>query len=417
METLTLCEYKTTPAVPLTAEQLDGLRVLVPSIAISPSRGQAGCYDLTPGSTIGAVSLAGLAVEIRPKIEIDRILFLLSYVLDPKAWRTASFQFAARPSLLEAIVAAFLRQVRQAFRRGVLQGYRSEEESLPGVRGRIRFDDQLRRRFGLAPPVEVRYDEFTEDIEPNRLIRAAADRLERMRLRSEESQSSLRWIRSALERVSLQEYGPDQIPEIAWDRLNEHYRGAVELARLILRGTSFDLRHGGVRASALLVDMNEVFEVFVVTALREALRLGPQAFPRGTARKSLWLDRAQAVRLEPDLSWWEGGECLFVGDVKYKRIRVSGVKHPDLYQLLAYTVAAGLDGGLLIYAAGEGEPVTHQVVDLGKRLEVVAVDLTGTPGEILRQIEELAERVRAARKAVQDSTNLSSSSSSSLPRW
>jgi hypothetical protein len=60
--------------------------------------------------------------------------------------------------------------------------------------------------------------------------------------------------------------------------------------------------------------------------------------------------------------------------------------------------------------------VIHQVVDLGKRLEVVAVDLTGTPGEILRQIEELAERVRTAREAVQDSTNLSNSSSSSLPR-
>ncbi len=394
MERLTLAEYRTSSAIRLTAEQRDALGVLVPSLAITPTRGREGCYELTPGSTIGAISLPELAVEIRPKIQIDRVLFLLSYGLDPRAWKTMNFDFAERSTLLEAVVSAFLRQVRHAFRRGVLQGYRSEEEALQGVRGRIRLDDQLRRRFGLAPPVEVRYDEFTEDIEPNRLIRAAADRLERLRLRSEESRASLRWIRNALERVSPSEYHPAHIPEIAWNRLNEHYRWAVELARLILRGTMFDLRHGGIRASALLIDMNEVFETFVATALREALRVSLQAFPRGAAGRPLWLDRAQAVRLAPDLSWWNSGNCLFVGDVKYKRIRSHGVKHPDLYQLLAYTVAAGLDGGLLIYAAGEDEPVIHEVVDLGKRLEVVTLDLTGEPEEILRQVEVVAGRVR-----------------------
>jgi 5-methylcytosine-specific restriction enzyme subunit McrC len=376
---------------------------MVPSLAIAPARGREGCYELTPGSTIGAVRLPGLSIEIRPKIPIDRVLFLLSYALDPRSWRTMSFDFEERRGILEAVVEAFLRQVRQAFRRGVLQGYRSEEEALQGVRGRIRLDDHLRRRFGLAPPVEVRYDEFTEDIEPNRLILAAADRLERLRLRSEGSRAALRWIRNALERVSLQEYHPARLPEIAWTRLNEHYRWAVELARLILRGTTFDLQHGGVRASALLIDMNEVFELFVVTALREALRLSPLAFPRGATGKSLWLDRARAVRLEPDLSWWDGGRCLFVGDVKYKRIRVHGVKHPDLYQLLAYTVAAGLDGGLLIYAAGEGEPVVHEVVEPGKRLEVMTLDLTGGPEEILRQVQRVAARVSELRAAAEAS--------------
>jgi 5-methylcytosine-specific restriction enzyme subunit McrC len=402
---LTLQEYQRSPAVRLTSEQRDALSALVPSLAIVPSRGRSGCYDLKPGATIGAVSLPGLAVEIRPKIEIDRVLFLLSYTLDPRAWRETDFSLEARASLLEAVIPAFAHHVRKALRRGVLQSYRSRDETLAGVRGRIRLDDHLRRRFGRVPPVEVQYDEFTEDVEPNRLILAAADRLERLRPRSESSRAALRWIRGALERVSLRRYHPAQIPEVAYDRLNEHYRGAVELARLLLRGISFDLGHGGVGASAFLIDMNELFEVFVATALREALRVSPQAFPRGMAGRSsgrepgrsLWLDRAQAVRLQPDLSWWDGEECLFVGDVKYKRIRVHGVKHPDLYQLLAYTVAAGVPGGLLIYAAGEGEPVVHEVVDLGKRLEVRTLDLTVRPEEILGQVAELAEGIRELR--------------------
>ena len=393
MDTLTLSEFETSRAIPLTAQQRDALGILAPSVNVTPTRGADGRYDLTPGSTIGALSLPGMAIEIRPKIKVDRVLFLLSYALDPRAWRRLNFCFEARENLLEALVPAFILQVRQAFQRGLLQGYRSEEATLASVRGRVRFDDQLRRRFGVVPPVEVRYDEFTEDIEPNRLLRAVGDRLERMKLRSVASRTSLRWLRSALERVTLSDYHPAHLPEIAWNRLNEHYRPAVDLARLILQCISFDLRHGGVTASAFLIDMNEVFESFVVTALREALRLSPQAFPRGAKGRQLWLDRGRAVRLEPDLSWWEGPVCRFVGDVKYKRVNTAGIKHPDLYQLLAYTVAANLPCGLLVYAAGEGEPITHEVVEVEKRLEVVTLDLSGDPEEILGQVEAVAERI------------------------
>ncbi len=369
---------------------------LAPSVTLSPSPGREGCWDLTPGSIIGAMTLPGLAVMIRPKILMDRVLFLLSYALDPRSWKNGLFHFEARSNLLEAIVPGFVRQVGKAFRRGLLQGYRVEEDALMGLRGRLRFDDQLRRRFGRLPPVEVRFDEFTVDIEPNRLILAAVDRLEKMRLRSQDSRRSLAGLHAALERVSLREYPAAQVPEIAYDRLNEHYRGAVELARLILRSVSFDLRHGGVQSSAFLLDMNVVFETFVVTALREALGVSHRQFPQGASDRNLWLDQKRAVSLKPDLSWWEGNTCHFVGDVKYKRTAASGGPNADIYQLLAYTIATRLPGGLLIYAAGEGEPAIHEVHEIGKRLEVCSLDLSGVPTAILMQVGELAERIRAS---------------------
>ena len=59
----------------------------------------------------------------------------------------------------------------------LLHGYREEEDALQTVRGRIRLDDQMRRRPGFLLPVEVRYDEFTDDILENRLVKAAVVRL------------------------------------------------------------------------------------------------------------------------------------------------------------------------------------------------------------------------------------------------
>jgi 5-methylcytosine-specific restriction enzyme subunit McrC len=354
------------------------------------------CYDLTPASHVGAIHLPDLAVEIRPKIPIARVLFLISYALDPRKWSANPFAFAPQPSLVEAVIPGFVAQVRRAFRRGVVQGYRTEEAALPTVRGRLRFDDQVRDCYGLFPPAEVRYDEFTEDVEANRLIRAAIVRLGHLNIRSALVRSSLRAFDTLLANLAAVAYDPSRLPEVRFDRLNAHYRPAVELARLILRSVSFDLSHGRVQAASFLVDMNEVFEAFVVTALREVLGLPERVFPQAV-RARLCLDVAGKAPMKPDLSWCEGTACTFVGDVKYKRVNVAGVEHPDLYQLLAYATAADLPGGLLIYAAGEGEPVTHEVIHVGKELEVTTLDLRGPPDAILRQVRTLAGWIKTLR--------------------
>ena len=394
---LTLTEYQTHPAVSLSVEQRDALRKIAPSVTVTPSVGSEEYYDLTPASYIGVINLGALAIEIRPKIPIDRVLFLLSFALDPVRWEQTGFGFAEERSLVEAIIPGFITQVRRALQRGVLPGYRAEEAALLTIRGRIRFDDQIREHFGTFPPAEVRYDEFTADIDENRLIKAAIFRLGRMRIRSEAARK-FRAFDSLLGNVQLVYYDPRVLPDINYTRLNAHYRPAIELAKLILRSASFELHHGKISASTFLVDMNDVFENFVVVALRDVLRLSERTFPQGAKGKSLSLDHARVVRVYPDLSWWDGENCSFVGDVKYKRVKVRGVKHPDFYQILAYSIAANLPGGLLIYAEGEGETKTHDVVHAKKRIEVMTLDVSGPPGNILSQVEVLANQIRRLRQ-------------------
>ena len=64
---------------------------------------------------------------------------------------------------------------------------------------------------------------------------------------------------------------PANIPEIRFDRLNEHYRRVVELSRLILRHGAFESGRGQLRSSGFLVDMNVLFQEFITQALREEL--------------------------------------------------------------------------------------------------------------------------------------------------
>lgn len=225
------------------------------------------------------------------------------------------------------------------------------------------------------------------------MIKAAITSLGHLHLRA--SRRVLRSFDQALANVSSEYRDARALSEVHFTRLNGHYRPAIELAKVILRSTAIELWHGQYHASGFLVDMNQVSENFVVIALREALGLRERQFPQNAEGEALALDAAHRVRLEPDLSWWNGRSCLFVGNAKYRRVNHEGIKHADLYQLLAYTIATGLDRGMLIYAAGEAAPVVHDIAMVDKQLEVVSLDLTGTPDEILAQIASVAERIRA----------------------
>ena len=240
----------------------------------------------------------------------------------------------------------------------------------------------------------MRYDEFTDDILANRLVKAAAYRLGRMRLYSGKARTDLGWVAGMLDNVSLIAFPPNNVPEIKFDRLNAHYREVIALSQLILQHNAYEADRGKVRTSGFLMGMNKVFQEFVTVALREALGLNERTFRE---RNICSLDEAGRVHLRPDLTWWDGSDCTFVGDAKYKRIENQQVPNADLYQLLAYVTSLGLPSGMLIYAKGEAEPVIHEIRRSGKRLEVAALDLSGSLDEILARVGDLAERVRTLR--------------------
>ncbi len=402
MTRLTLTEHQPSPETYLAAEQLDALRRMVRSVDVSPTS-RSNTWILRPGSEIGVIRLPDLTVEIRPKLPIHRVLFLISYTLDRLNLPGKVVDLAQPPDLVEAMVRIFHDAVRQATSRGLLQGYRTQEETLNVVCGRIRIEEQLRRRFGIAVPIEVRYDEFTPDIEPNRLLKAAVRRLAWLPQRSRNTPRLLSAMRAVFANVSDVAYRPTHLPEVPVTPLNAHYHPALALARLILRSGAVELAAGKVQSASFLIDTNKVFEEFVVVALREALGLTEYTFPQEARGRDLWLDQGCDLRLKPDLSWWQDNRCVFVGDAKYKRTTLHGAQNHDIYQALAYALAADLPGALLIYAHDDQDridPVTYDIPQAGKRIEVDVVNLQGQPAEILERIDDLARKIRKHKLSV-----------------
>jgi 5-methylcytosine-specific restriction enzyme subunit McrC len=103
----------------------------------------------------------------------------MGYARHP-GWRIDDVDLETVDDLLPALAEAFATQAEAAVEQGLLQGYVEVDDQLTVLRGRLRDQEQLRRRFGIAVPLLVRYDDHTVDITENRLLRSATDLLLRV---------------------------------------------------------------------------------------------------------------------------------------------------------------------------------------------------------------------------------------------
>lgn len=393
MTSLLLREWTTSTGVELSRGEIDVLRSTMRT-SVQPTVGDSGLWDVTPGNVVGAVKVGLRTIIIEPKMDISRVLFLLGYVADPKVWREEDAEVEHATDVVSAVAQLLVNLGLRALRRGLLHGYRTCEDHLSVVRGRIDVATQLRVRPGLSLPVAVRYQEYDQDVLENQLLLAACQMFRAVPIRSATARRGLHRLSSILEGVTGSYFLATSVPPITWTRLNIHYRSAVELARVLLQQRSPDLHAGKMSSGAMVLDMSSVFEAFVRVSLREALCMTGQEMPTGEDCPALALDRAGRVRLQPDLTIWQAGRCSFVGDVKYKRDAGKG-NPADLYQMLAYAVSTRLPSAMLVYADGPPSPTLINIENANVLLMLERLDLAQPTRALLQRVDQLASTIRS----------------------
>jgi 5-methylcytosine-specific restriction enzyme subunit McrC len=348
-------------------------------------------WRLRATGKVGALRLGDVEVHVEPKVDIERLVFLLTYAPGRIGWDERPVGVAHARDLVEALAEVFTRVAERALMQGLVQGYRTVEEALPVVRGRIREADQIRHRFALPLPIEVRYDDFTPDTPENRLLRAAVLRLKRIRGLNGSLRRRLAHLDLRLSDVTPPVRG---VPLEPWrpSRLNQRYQPALRLAEVVLRSSSFEPGGDGLHIDGFVVDMAQVFEDFVCTALGERF-VGAGGRVRTQDR---WhLDEAKQIAMKPDLVWYSSAarRPRAVVDAKYKAEKPGGFPDADLYQVFAYATALKLREAHLVYAKGNEEVRVHDVANAGVRIHAHTLDLMTTPAALLAQVDELAASI------------------------
>jgi len=353
-----------------------------------------GSWLVSGVAKVGVIRVGDTELRIEPKVPLDRIFFLLSRTLEWGAWRDEDVRLDSVDDFYPAIGELFTRAVEQVLRAGILRSYREHHGAENVIRGRWLVSEQIRKRHGLPLPIELSYDEFTADIDENRLLRSAIRRLLRTSVLAPSLSRRLHRLEAQL--CDAQFLVPGRpLPRPKFDRRNARYQTAIGLARLVLEDASLDRGIAEVSASGFLLAMPILFERFVEVEVTRA------AQERGgviQAQRRDYLDLDAQIVVKPDLVWLRDGLVCAVFDAKYKAEKPSGYPNADVYQMLAYCIRHGVNEGHLVYAAGNEVASRFVIEQAGVTVVCHAIALDAAPQQIMTQIDRIIEGAIGVRR-------------------
>lgn len=372
----------------------DAVRVLANAkqFEIAPDREFSGRWRLSATRYVGVAAISGHTIRVAPKIPVHRLFELLTHTMQLVEWRQETANWEVSEDLVSVIAASFLDHAERALQGGMLQGYLTVNEDLHSVRGRIDFGRLAGRPRELPLPVAVTYDEYTTDVLENQLLAGAGRVLLRLGMLPPALTRRLRRLEFQL--VDVTPAGPSAAPaEVRWTRLNERYRSAVALARLVLQSTAFDFEgEGSSPGSTLLVNMDRVFEDVVGRGIDRAL--SSMGFSVDLQHRA-HLDHEKRIDIRPDIVVFDGADVVAVADLKNKR--TAAISPDDIYQAVGYATRFRLTEVSLIYP----EQPPYDDVTVGKvRVRLLSVDIALPPIQrehaVMQAAEALVEKAQVS---------------------
>jgi len=342
---------------------------------------------------VGSVMLSDrITVRIKTKVPIANVLRLVSL-----AYRTLAIPPSVGQSLfstewedLDWLALLVITEAEVLLTRGLRQGYVVVEESLPYVRGRLRFDVAA----SLTQPGLVRceFADLLPDTPENRVVRATLEALAARRL--------LPGVRARAEQIlpvlgGVSFARPDRrlLDACRITRLNQHYRPVLELCRLVLEHVGIDNEPGQTRAPTFFFPMAQVFEAGIANYLRDRLQ-GVRAQVSKTYQPVSG-SPPRTLTITPDVV--VGAETAnVVLDTKYAKPTIQNryggrsFHNDHIYQAAFYALSSECPAVLVYPQVDEDIDVTFKVG--GIAVTILTLDLTSPD---LPGLDRLIERVES----------------------
>jgi len=352
-----------------------------------------GHRTLKFGPFCGVLQTDQLAIEVLPKIDhgSDRsedmrglLVAMLARAGQLGSKRVGDAGLAQQHShLLDVFIEDFCGQVKSALRGGAIARYSEKTENLNAIRGRIELTEHLRANAFDRSHLLCRFDERSIDNPYNHALKGVLRILLGFAL-SPRTRAMVAAFLHRFDEVSDRRITSRDVGALRFDRTIRHWEPVFARARWLLTGLYPDVRIGDAAGSALLFNMEKLFETVLGLRIRHACQV--QAGARLTVGlQSPVKNLAKAgFQLRPDITVQSGDECVAMFDAKWKRLNLaepnSGVSSGDAYQMNAYASRYRCKRLALVYPASRDCPpgrITEFVLMTEERpvLDVVAIDV------------------------------------------
>jgi 5-methylcytosine-specific restriction enzyme subunit McrC len=231
---------------------------------------------------VGTFGLSDRAIEVVPKIDNsegvshesasrENLLFMVARagyisVTPAEVARLA----ASEKTLLAAFLELYVEKLAREWHLGPTKSYIDSSENRPFLRGKPLFGPHIRENHLHRNRFFTFSDEFITNNPISRLLKAALLACRSQRL-SEPAARTARTLLVEFDEVSAAAPSADELVRLTVDRQIARFAPLVNLAKLILRAASPAKTGSGGEVYSLMYDMNEVFELYIATELKDTL--------------------------------------------------------------------------------------------------------------------------------------------------
>ncbi len=372
-----------------------------------------GRHALRACGVVGILATPECSLEILPKIDVapgemldhqnaairKRLIHMLAVALDLRIDLGVMTDLAwQRETLLEILIRIFCEKLTEALRKGMPRRYVGQEEDLPTLRGKLDITRQFTRHTVNPSRLACRFDLLSEDITLNRIMKAATSHLSRISRRSA-NQQRLRELSFVYADIADVPAPALRWDEVVIDRTNRPWQDLFAMARLFLQSRYQTTTGGPGQGTAMLFEMNDLFEEYVGRLIVRALEgTGFTVSLQGGRLFCLSAPDSQRglFQTRPDILIRRSGAVAHVIDTKWKQIasRIDdpkqGVSQADVYQMMAYAQLYRAPRLTLLYphhtGLGTQEDVhaRHRITGHPTVLETASIDVSKSAGMLVR---------------------------------
>lgn len=355
MELIRKFEYETWANVP---EKIHG--------ALESFYGEKGVpyYDLVRGGVrfknyVGVIQVGNTTIEVLPKIDKQtesdetwqNVLITMlrqSGMLKTEAPTSASLRLKSN-SILDLYMELFLNECDYLLNRGLIKRYRKTEGNRTALKGSLMFNQHVSKNLVHKERFYVRHTVYDAQHQLNQIL------LKTIRLIHGISNASS--LRSKVGSLLLRfpELPDIKVSDSLFNRLNhdrksEHYKKAIDIARLLLLNYHPDISSGRNNVLALMFDMNDLWERWVLRRLQQKAPRGWDV--SGQERDEFWIPekgRGSKKNIIPDIVITKPDKTKIVVDTKWKLPQDLRPSDADLKQMFSYNRRFNSRHSILLY--------------------------------------------------------------------
>lgn len=308
-------------------------------------------------SYVGVIQIEDLILEVLPKIDRseespvlwkDVLIEMLRATQKLKVNNIGNaFVSKQQIHLLDIYFEWFLNEVQALIHQGLIKKYYKQTSNVKSLKGKLEFANHIQKNLVHKERFFTTHQIYGTNHLEHQILGLALKIIEQFSNGSY-LYSKCKTVQLDFPEVSPIKPHPGLFSKLVYNRKNKAYKSALEIARIIILNYAPSISSGNEKMLALLFDMNNLWEEYVLVQLKSLRLDGIRVI--GQSSKRFW----QNVTIRPDIVIQKDSE-IFVLDTKWKNIQSNKPSVHDLRQMFVYNHYWDSYKALLLYPSNKTE--------------------------------------------------------------